>query len=74
MMKMALLKTYYKPEEAYSVLMLLDELRDTIWNNYREDIIDYASKQESEPDPQTKIKEHDDSQISFDFDDDIIPF
>ena len=74
MMKIATLKTHYSPEEAYSVLMLLDELRDTIWNNYREDIIDSASKQESESDHQTKIKEHDDSQISFDFDDDIIPF
>ena len=73
-MKIAMLKTYYSPQEAYSVLMLLDELRDAIWNNYREEIIDYASKQEIESDPQTKIKEHDDSQISFDFDDDIIPF
>lgn len=62
MMRSLLLQSHYTAEEAYSILMLLDELRDAIWQNYSEDIIKYC---------QQETKEH---QTSFDFDDDIIPF
>lgn len=62
MMKTLLLKTYYSPEEAYSILMLLDELRDTIWHNYREEIEQYEQQQSKE------------SELSFDIEDDEIPF
>lgn len=74
MMKIATLKTYYTPEEAYSILMLLDELRDTIWHNYREDIIEYASKQQTVTHHQAQKENREEEQTAFDFDDDIIPF
>lgn len=48
MMKTALLKTHYSPEEAYSMITLLDELREGIWNNYRDEIIDYCRQQQTE--------------------------
>ncbi len=62
MMKTLLLKTYYSPEEAYNILMLLDELRDIIWHNYREEIEQYEQQQSKEP------------ERSFDIEDDEIPF
>lgn len=63
MMKMMLLKTHYTDEEAYSVLMLLDELRDAIWQNYGSEIIDYCRQQEIEVEC-----------VSSGFEDDLIPF
>ena len=65
MMKLAMLKLHYTPEEAHHLLKLLDELRDTLWNNYREEIIDYCCQAEN--------KESAASSFS-NFDDDIIPF
>ena len=62
-MKMALLKTHYSPEEAYSVLMLLDELRDAIWNNYRHEIVEYC-RQNTEKD-QHSFSEINDDRIPF---------
>ena len=46
MMKTLLLKTHYTVQEAYSLLMLLDELRDALWQNYHEEIIEYQQQQE----------------------------
>lgn len=62
-MKLMHLKTYWSPEEAYSILMLLDELRDTIWQNYHSEIIDYCHQQKVE----TECS-------SSDIEDDAIPF
>lgn len=63
MMKTMLFRTHYTPDEAYSILMLLDELRDTIWNNYRNDIIEYCHQQQTE-----------DIDACIEIEDDIIPF
>ena len=63
MMKTMLLNTHYTPEEAYSILMLLDELRDTLWQNYRDDIIEYCHHQQTE-----------DVDDGIEIEDDIIPF
>ncbi len=46
MMRLMQIKTHWPPEEAYSLLMLLDELRDTIWANYRDEIIEHCHQQE----------------------------
>ena len=62
MMRLMQLKSYWSPEEAYSILMLLDELRDTIWQNYRNEIIEYCHQQAEEVD------------VCFEIEDDIIPF
>ncbi len=63
MMKTMLLNTHYTPEEAYSILMLLDELRDTLWQNYRDDIIEYCHQQQT-----------DEVDACIEIGDDIIPF
>ena len=63
MMKTMLLRTHYTPDEAYSILMLLDELRDIIWSNYRDEIIEYCHQQQS-----------DDVDTCIEIEDDIIPF
>jgi len=63
MMKLMQISSHWSPEEAYSILMLLDELRDTIWNNYREEIIEHC-RQESVQEPSSVT----------DINDDIIPF
>ncbi len=63
MMKTMLLRTHYTPEEAYSILMLLDELRDTLWQNYRDDITDYCHHNHSK-----------DGDACIEIEDDVIPF
>ena len=60
MMKTALLKTHYSPEEAYSLLMVLDALRESLWQNYREEIVHYC--------------QHNAIEEGLDFIDDEIPF
>ena len=45
-MKPLLLQTHYSAEEAYSLLIALDNLRDSLWQNYREDIIEYCRQQD----------------------------
>ncbi|MEM7421699.1 MAG: hypothetical protein AAF364_18555 [Pseudomonadota bacterium] len=67
MMKVALLKTHYTSEEAYSILMLLDELRDTIWQNYREEVIEYCHQQTIEDEREKALS-------STEFYDDLILF
>jgi hypothetical protein len=57
------LKTHWTPEEAYSLLMLLDELRDVIWQNYRSEIIEYCHQ-----------KHKGNSGAFIEIEDDIIPF
>ena len=61
-MRLIQMKTHWSAEEAYSLLMLLDELRDVIWNNYRDDIIEYCHQQDASEPSETDI--HDDI-ISF---------
>lgn len=63
MMKLMQVSSHWSPEEAHSMLTLLDELRDTIWNNYSEEIIEYC-RQESVQEPPSFAE----------IDDDIIPF
>ena len=45
MMKLMQIKSHWTPDEAYSLLTWLDELRDTIWQTYGQDIIDYHQKE-----------------------------
>ena len=63
MMKLIKISSHWSPEEAYNMLMLLDNLRDVIWQNYREDIIEHCR--------QEQIQENHSSIV---FDDDTIPF
>ena len=58
-----LLKTHYTAEEAHSLLRLLDEICDTLWRHYRDDITEYC-------------REHITSEngASIEFEDDQIPF
>ena len=63
MMKTLLLKTHYTVQEAYSLLMLLDELRDALWQNYHEEIIEYQQQQEEEY-----------TEMPLDIEEDEIPF
>jgi len=46
MMRLLSMKAHWTPEEATSLLTLLDELRDVIWANYRDDIIEYCHQQD----------------------------
>ena len=62
MMKKSLLTTHWSPEEADSILLFLDELRDVLLANYRDDIVDYYRQRQQQ------------DQILFDFEDDAIPF
>ena len=62
-MKLMQISAHWSPEEAYSMVMMLDKLRDSIWNNYREEIIEYCRQISLQEQPS-----------STDIDDDIIPF
>ena len=66
MMKTALLNMHYTAEEAHQLLQLLDELRDSLWNNYHEQIIEYCS--------QAEAQENADVDDTFEDEDDVIPF
>ena len=66
MMKTALLHMHYTAEEAHQLLQLLDELRDSIWNNYHEQIIAYCRQSEAEEN--TNVDD------IFEDDNDSIPF
>ena len=63
MMKLTHISTHWTPEEAHNMLMLLDKLRDSIWHNYREEIIEYCRQQQVQ-----------ESKLSTAFDNDIMPF
>ena len=39
MMRKILLTTYYSPEEALIIYQFLDDLKETIWANYSEEIM-----------------------------------
>ncbi|MGS2724914.1 hypothetical protein ACVBEJ_14330 [Porticoccus sp. GXU_MW_L64] len=69
-MKLTQLKTHYTPEEAHSVLSLLDELRDTLWNAYGPDIVEHYQQQHGQSPP---CGPQDRSTLT-DWEDDIIPF
>jgi hypothetical protein len=43
-MKKMALTTYWSPAEAHSMLLLLDELREVIVQNYAEDITTYCKE------------------------------
>ena len=62
-MKLMYLKTHYTAEEAYGLLMLVDDLRDSIWQNHRSEIIEYCNEEyKNKPEKIVKIE------------DDILPF
>lgn len=66
MMRFMHLKSHWSPEDAHSMLSLLDELRDAIWQAYGDEIIEHCRQQQSKP--------PDDIEYSFECDDDIVPF
>ena len=41
-MPLSYLKTHWTPEEAHTILIFLDELRDVIWQSYGDDIAKHA--------------------------------
>lgn len=57
MMRLMQMKTHWSAEEAYSLLMLLDEMRDVIWHNYRDQIIEYCHQQHEREPPDTDIQD-----------------
>lgn len=63
MIRFSQLTTHWTPEDAHTILTLLDELRDTLWATYGNDIIEYCH-QHLEKDNDTFA----------DIDDDKIPF
>lgn len=67
MMKLMQIRSHWSPEEAHSMLMLLDELRDAIWNNYRDEIIAFAQGSCH----QQQVEKNNPSTF---FEDDTIPF
>ncbi len=65
MMTLAMLNMHYTPEEAHQMLRLLDELRDAIWENYREEIIEYCRKAENEENHRSSFSDVEDDTIPF---------
>ncbi len=63
MMRFMQIKTHWTAEEAYQTLIFLDELRESIWQNYGNDIIEYCQDSYSL-----------DTDEVFDCGDDAIPF
>jgi hypothetical protein len=45
MMKLSYLTTHWTPDEAHTILMFVDELRDMIWQTYGSDIREYHQTQ-----------------------------
>ena len=43
-MRLSYLKTHWTLDEAHSMLTLLDELRELLWQTYGSDIIDYQKQ------------------------------
>jgi len=44
-MKLSYFKTHWTPDEAHSMLMFLDELRDLIWQSYGSEITEFLQTQ-----------------------------
>ncbi len=42
MMRFMQIKAHWTAEEAYQTIIFLDELRESIWQNYGNDIIEYC--------------------------------
>lgn len=71
MTRLTYLKTHWTPEDAHCILSLLDELRDTLWNTYGNDIIEHHQKQHCN---QSTVNDNDPVDL-FDIEmDDLIPF
>ena len=45
MMKLSYFKTHWTPDEAYSIYIFLDELRDLIWQSYGSEITEFLQTQ-----------------------------
>ena len=48
MIRKILLTTYYSPEEALTIYQFLDDLKETLWANYREEIMQAMSPPEDD--------------------------
>ena len=66
MMRFMHLKSHWSPEDAHTILSLLDELRDAIWQAYGDDIMAYCRKEH--------LHSTDELDHSSTSGDDIIPF
>ena len=64
MMRKILLTTYYSPEEALTIYQFLGDLKETLWANYHEEIMQAISPPEDD---------HADKLVHPDFFDDV-PF
>jgi len=62
-MKKMTLTSYWSPEEAHSILLFLDELREILLANYGDDIAEHHRQRQQA-----------DGDIDFDFEDHTIPF
>lgn len=71
MSKLTYLKTHWTPEDAHSILSLLDELRDVLWNTYGNDIIECHQKQHLNESAVNDSKQVDPFDTGMD---DLIPF
>jgi hypothetical protein len=48
MMRKILLTTYYSPQEAHTIYEFLDDFKETLWANYREEITPEMSPSEDD--------------------------
>lgn len=65
------IKTHWSPEDAHSILSLLDELRDVLWQSYGNDIIEYNQQQHTN---ETADNSNDQIDLLDEEMDDLIPF
>ena len=49
-MKLTQLKTYWDADDAFAVILLLDELRDVLWTAYGDEIIKLQLEKQNQDD------------------------
>lgn len=65
MMRLSMLKTHWTPEEAHTILIFLDELRDVICQNYGNDIVEHARQEYVRSRAEEEEADREDDAISF---------
>lgn len=49
-MKLSYLKTHWTPEESHSLLSFLEAMRDTLWQTYGNEIIEFYERKDQQQD------------------------